>query len=97
MSRVLGLLVACVVLAIFRTVFEVLIVALFLALLWSFAARPRETLLLITALALLSLAGAQPIACIIVIGVVGVVALANAKAKPQRRMPTTDALEHHSN
>ncbi len=83
MSKVVGLLALCVVLAIFRAVVLALAAALMLGLIYSFVRRPRDTLLFLATCALSCVAVAKPLACIV--GVT-VVALALVLAG-RRRMP----------
>ena len=86
MSRLLLLLVLCVMLAVFRAVAIVLAVVLLLAVVVTFITRPRETLVFISTLALSALTVAQPIACIVAVTVVVVaMVLSRRRATPSKQ------------
>ena len=70
MKGLLTFLTVVIVLAVVRAVLVALLVGLALMLLFSFIARPRETLVFVGTLTLFGLASAQPIACIIGLGIV---------------------------
>lgn len=71
MSKFLTFLILLLLLAVVQTVAVVLGMGLLLALLYSFATRPGETLLYLAGLALLGLASARPVALIVALGLVG--------------------------
>lgn len=96
MNKVVGLLTLCVAVAVLRAAVVALVMAMIIALLWSFITRPRETLLLLGTFAVLGLANAQPLACIIALGVIGLAAIV-ASARQRARPPVllNDGREHH--
>ncbi|RAK59573.1 hypothetical protein DJ021_07040 [Phenylobacterium hankyongense] len=82
MKQVLLLLLGAVILALLKAVLTVLALALLLALVFSFAIRPRETLQFVGVLLVFSVASAQPTVFIITVGLVGaVVVVASTLAK----------------
>lgn len=68
-----GLLTLCIVLAIVRAVLIALAIATVLALVFYFATRPREMLLLLGVLVLTGLASARPTVFIVTLDVIGLV------------------------
>ena len=95
MNLLLALITWVVVLAVFQTVLAVLLVALVLALLFLFATRPRETLVLLGAVALIGLTGAQPVAAIVALGVIAVaVVLAGPRRESKGQALLPDGREH---
>tara|TARA_R110002124_G_scaffold165121_2_gene332496 strand:+ start:28658 stop:28954 length:297 start_codon:yes stop_codon:yes gene_type:complete len=85
MNKLVGLLTLCVVCAILQAALAGLVVAMILALLWSFITQPRDTILFLATCALSCVAVARPMACIIALGVISVaVVVAGVRRKPRR-------------
>ena len=94
MSKVLGLLMLAVVLAIVKAALIALTVMLALALLYAFAARPRETLVFLGVLIVTGLATARPTTFIVMFGVIGVAAVvAGVRRKRPQVRHLTDGRE----
>lgn len=85
MSRVLGLLILCVALALLKAVVVALAIALALLLLVALIRHPRDTLLCLVTLGFIGLANAQPLACILTVGVVTVAIVITAGLTRHRR------------
>jgi len=83
MSKVFSLLALCVVLAIFRAAVLVLGAALMLALIYSFVARPRDTVVFLATCALSCVAVAKPFACVVGVTIIVVVlGLSGSRRRP---------------
>jgi hypothetical protein len=78
MIRIIGLLTLCVVFAVLRAAFLVLIAAGALTLLYAFVTRPRDTVIMIATVGLVGLASVKPLAFILTLGAVALAALAVA-------------------
>ena len=89
MNKLASLLTLCVVCAILKAAVVARVVAMTIALLWSFITQPRETLLLLGTLALMGLANAQPLACIVGVTVVAIVLVLAGRT---RKTPPAQAL-----
>lgn len=90
MSRVLGLLVLCVALAILKAVVVALAIALGILVLVALIRQPRDTLLCLVTLGLIGLVNAKPVACIVAAtGLATVVVLSGRARKPSqaRQLP----------
>lgn len=75
MKQVLTFAMLIVAFAILKAVVIALVIGLALALIYSFARQPRETLLFLGVLTVTGLAGAQPVAFITAVAVISVTAL----------------------
>ncbi|GAA0655345.1 hypothetical protein [Brevundimonas lenta] len=84
MKWTFGFLTLCIVLAVIRAVLITIAIATVLALLFYFAARPRETLLFMGVLVVTGLAAARPSLFIVTLGVLGLAVLV-AGIKRKRR------------
>ena len=86
-----GFLTLCVVLAVIRAVLIAIAIATVLALLFYFAAKPRETLLFMGVLVVSGLATARPALFIVMLSIIGAaVVLAGRKRKPVPSPPFSD-------
>ena len=86
MSRTIGFLTACVILAVIQAALVALVVILLLGLLISFVIRPRETLAFLGALAAMALVSAHPLACILAAGMISITVVI-VGALTRRRQP----------
>lgn len=75
MIRILSLLTLCVIFAVLRAAFLVLIAAGALTLLYAFVTRPRDTVIMIATVGLVGLASVKPLAFILTLGAVALAAL----------------------
>ncbi|MBX7132475.1 MAG: hypothetical protein K1X67_07340 [Fimbriimonadaceae bacterium] len=91
MSRVVGLGIVCVALAVVQAIAAVLTVGLVLAFLFAAVRHPRETVSFLVALGLAGLAFAKPTACIVALGTLGVIAvvLGRGRRPTQARLTVT--------
>ena len=90
MSRVLGLLVLCVALALLKAVVVALAIALGILVLVALIRHPRDTLLFLVTLGLIGLVSAKPLACIAAATVLAaVVVLSGPTRRPSqaRQLP----------
>lgn len=86
MSRTVGFLALCVILAIIQAAVVALVAVLLLGLLISFVTRPRETLAFLSTLAVMALISAHPVTCIVTAGIFAT-AVVIAGAIRRRRHP----------
>lgn len=80
MSRVLGLLVLCVALALLKAVVVALAISLGILVLVALIRHPRDTLLCLVTLGLIGLANAEPLACIAAATVLAIVVVLAGRA-----------------
>lgn len=99
MKHVLTFAILIVAFAILKAVVIALVIGLALALIYSFARQPRETLLFLSVLTVTGLAGAQPVAFIAAVAIISVTALIfgnrrrKAAGSPSQGQPARPRIE----
>lgn len=95
MIRILSLLTLCVIFAVLRAAFLVLIAAAALALLYAFVTRPRDTVIMIATVGMVGLASVKPLAFILTLGAVAlaaVVVAGVARSRLAQASPSTASI-----